>query len=43
MKSFNRSGSNRYDMTFPDNYVTNAKNEGISCSRVKMEGYHGII
>ena len=31
---------NRYDMTFPDNYnVTNAKNEGISCSRVKMEWY----
>lgn len=31
---------NRYDMTFPDNYnVTNAKNEGISCSRVKREWY----
>lgn len=31
---------NRYDMTFPDNYnVTNAKNEGISCSRVKKEWY----
>ena len=31
---------NRYDMTFPDNYnVTNAKNEGVSCSRVKREWY----
>ena len=31
---------NRYDMTFPGNYnVTNAKNEGISCSRVKREWY----
>lgn len=31
---------NRYDMTFPDNYnLTNVKNEGISCSRVKREWY----
>lgn len=31
---------NRYDMTFPHNYnLTNAKNEGINCSRVKLEWY----
>ena len=31
---------NRYDMTFPYNYnLTNAKNEGINCSRVKREWY----
>lgn len=31
---------NRYDMTFPNNYnLTNAKNEGINCSRVKLEWY----
>lgn len=36
---------NRYDMTFPDNYnLTNAKNEGISCSRVKQEWYkEGVV
>lgn len=32
---------NRYDMTFPNNYnLTNAKNEGMNCSRVKLEWYH---
>lgn len=31
---------NRYDMTFPHNYnLTNAKNEGVNCSRVKLEWY----
>ncbi len=31
---------NRYDMTFPDNYnLTNTKNEGVNCSRVKLEWY----
>lgn len=31
---------NRYVMTFPNSYnLTNAKNEGISCSRVKAEWY----
>jgi predicted transcriptional regulator of viral defense system len=31
---------NRYAMTFPNSYnLTNAKNEGISCSRVKAEWY----
>lgn len=31
---------NRYDMTFPDNYnLTNAKNEGVNCTRVKQEWY----
>ena len=31
---------NRYDMTFPHNYnLTNAKNEGVNCSRVKQEWY----
>lgn len=31
---------NRYDMTFPHNYnLTNAKNEGVNCSRVKPEWY----
>lgn len=31
---------NRYAMTFPNSYnLTNAKNEGISCSRVKVEWY----
>lgn len=31
---------NRYDMTFPNNYnLTNVKNEGINCSRVKLEWY----
>lgn len=31
---------NRYDMTFPPNYnLTNAKNEGVNCSRVKQEWY----
>ena len=31
---------NRYDMTFPHNYnLTNAKNEGVKCSRVKPEWY----
>lgn len=31
---------NRYDMTFPHNYnLTNAKKEGINCSRVKVEWY----
>ena len=31
---------NRYDMTFPHNYnLTNVKNEGINCSRVKWEWY----
>lgn len=32
---------NRYDMTFPNNYnLTNTKNEGVNCSRVKLEWYH---
>lgn len=32
---------NKYDMTFPNNYnLTNAKNEGMNCSRVKLEWYH---
>lgn len=31
---------NRYDMTFPHNYnLTNVKNEGVNCSRVKQEWY----
>lgn len=31
---------NRYDMTFPHNYnLTNAKKEGVNCSRVKLEWY----
>lgn len=31
---------NRYDMIFPHNYnLTNAKNEGVNCSRVKKEWY----
>ena len=31
---------NRYEMTFPHNYnLTNAKNEGVNCSRVKLEWY----
>lgn len=31
---------NRYDMTFPHNYnLTNARNEGVNCSRVKLEWY----
>lgn len=31
---------NRYDMTFPYNYnLTNVKNEGVKCSRVKSEWY----
>ncbi len=31
---------NRYDMTFPHNYnLTNAKNDGVICSRVKLEWY----
>lgn len=31
---------NKYDMTFPHNYnLTNAKNEGVSCSRVKREWF----
>lgn len=31
---------NRYAMTFPNSYnLTNVKNEGISCSRVKAEWY----
>lgn len=31
---------NRYDMTFPHNYnLTNAKKEGVNCSRVKQEWY----
>ncbi len=31
---------NRYDMTFPHNYnLTNAKNKGVNCSRVKLEWY----
>lgn len=36
---------NRYDMTFPNNYnLTNAKNEGINCSRVKQEWYkEGVV
>lgn len=36
---------NRYDMTFPDNYnLTNVKNEGVNCSRVKQEWYlEGVI
>ncbi|EOT44583.1 type IV toxin-antitoxin system AbiEi family antitoxin domain-containing protein [Enterococcus columbae] len=36
---------NRYDMTFPHNYnLTNVKNEGVNCSRVKLEWYgEGII
>lgn len=30
----------RYDMTFPHNYnLTNVKNEGVNCSRVKLEWY----
>ncbi|MFV0363230.1 MAG: type IV toxin-antitoxin system AbiEi family antitoxin domain-containing protein [Suipraeoptans sp.] len=29
---------NRYNMTFPQNYnLTNAKNEGVNCSRVKLK------
>lgn len=32
---------NKYDMTFPPNYnLTNAKNEGVNCSRVKQEWYN---
>lgn len=36
---------NRYDMTFPDNYnLTNVKNEGVNCSKVKQEWYlEGVI
>ena len=31
---------NRYNMTFPHNYnLTNARNEGVNCSRVKQEWY----
>lgn len=31
---------NKYDMTFPHNYnLTNAKNEGVICSRVKREWF----
>lgn len=31
---------NRYDMTFPHNYnLTNVRNEGVNCSRVKLEWY----
>lgn len=31
---------NRYEMTFPHNYnLTNAKNEGVNCLRVKQEWY----
>lgn len=31
---------NRYEMIFPHNYnLTNAKNEGVNCSRVKLEWY----
>lgn len=31
---------NHYDMTFPQNYnLTNAKNEGVNCSRVKQAWY----
>ena len=32
---------NRYEMTFPNNYnLTNVKNEGVNCSRVKLEWYN---
>ena len=36
---------NRYDMTFPHNYnLTNARREGVNCSRVKLEWYsEGVI
>lgn len=31
---------NRYNMTFPHNYnLTNVRNEGVNCSRVKLEWY----
>ncbi len=31
---------NRYDMTFPNNYnLTKVRNEGVNCSRVKLEWY----
>ena len=31
---------NRYNMTFPHNYnLTNVRNEGVNCSRVKLECY----
>ena len=31
---------NKYDMTFPHNYnLTNVKNKGVKCSRVKQEWY----
>ncbi|WP_295254410.1 type IV toxin-antitoxin system AbiEi family antitoxin domain-containing protein [uncultured Catenibacterium sp.] len=31
---------NRYDMSFPNNYnLTNVRNEGVNCARVKQEWY----